>query len=646
MKIQPCLVENVNSNKSQKSNKNTNFKAGLGDVVLNTVGGSMQWIQDQGFLASFLIQDGLGMTAPRTYAGFLRDKEVTGKYNMQEGFEVLGREGLTGPCMMAVAPIVFALAALWGKSTGINSQFIKRYGNSLKEFLSRPNFDKSLLNNAEKLKKEFMGANIKDMLEKTVGKENFGDDAVKYILEQIHNYQNIPAGAKKGKVRTEAMSNIVKYINDLKFKSSSELNMLDRVRLGNDTNVKEFLTKDAIEALMKFSDDAITNNKKFSSLSPEMAENIKNSAFAKRMVTNVGTMATTLGVMSYLPKIYAKSNISPSERIAIEMKNAANQKANNSETEVKSEENKEASQEVAFKGAKPNSSWFSKLGKFFSERATGKLASELEYNGHNFTNTLMASLSLFGLLAPRGMRAYNRAPKDENGKRDLSELHEILIRDISSSMTVVFAVPMFTRIFVNLYEKSSGFVLMNKDRTKTGIKKVLDLINPYSNSHVLSNNEIRSLYDNVTTKEKMVNFCEYISKNGGDLEKIISKSENFKAIDFKLPNLANLTREQKNTKLTEFFKNLGKDGKLDNEAINKNIKKLMQGSGANKNSNKIMSFARGLNSIPAFLVTVAISPYLLGWVIPRFTYARTRKHQEKALAEQQQKENANTVAKA
>ena len=276
MKIQACIAENINNNKSQKSNKNTNFKAGLGDIVLNTAGSSMQWIQDKGFLASFLIQDGLGMTLPRTYAGFLRDKEVTGKYNMQEGFEVLGREGLTGPCMMAVAPIMFALAALWGKSTGINSQFIKRYGNSLKSFLSKPNFDKSLLNNAEKLKKEFMGTNIRDMLEKTVGKENFGDDAVKYILEQIHNYQNIPSGAKKGKVRAEAMNNIVKYINDLKFKTSSELNILDRVRLGQDKVIKEFQTKDAIEALMKFSDDAITKNKNLANLNAEAAENIAN----------------------------------------------------------------------------------------------------------------------------------------------------------------------------------------------------------------------------------------------------------------------------------------------------------------------------------------------------------------------------------
>ena len=136
----------------------------------------------------------------------------------------------------------------------------------------------------------------------------------------------------------------------------------------------------------------------------------------------------------------------------------------------------------------------------------------------------------------------------------------------------------------------------------------------------------------------MVNFCEFISKNGGDLEKIISKSENFKSTKLKLPNLANLTKEQKNTKITEFFKGLGKDGKMDKKAVDESIKQLMKSSGKN---NKIMSFARGLNSIPAFLVTVLISPYILGWLIPKFTYANTRKRQEKALENKN-----NNVAKA
>ena len=113
--------------------------------ALNFIGGIMQGIENGGFLASFLIQDFMGMTLPRTRAGFLRDKEVTGKINTQEGFEVLGREGLTGPCMMAVAPLGLFIAAKFGKSTGINSRLIKRFGNSLKEIVSAGNFDRAIL---------------------------------------------------------------------------------------------------------------------------------------------------------------------------------------------------------------------------------------------------------------------------------------------------------------------------------------------------------------------------------------------------------------------------------------------------------------------------------------------------------------------
>ena len=143
MKIQNVAVE-IQNNPENKSAEQTqlvqhrspNFKSG----VLGGIGGTMDVIQNGGFLISFLIQDMLGMTLPRVGAAFLRDKEVTGKYNIQEGFEVLGREGLTGPCMMAVAPIMFALAAKTGRSTSANSQLIKRFGNSLKEIITKSFF--------------------------------------------------------------------------------------------------------------------------------------------------------------------------------------------------------------------------------------------------------------------------------------------------------------------------------------------------------------------------------------------------------------------------------------------------------------------------------------------------------------------------
>ena len=62
---------------------------------LGMIGKLKQSIETAGFLVIFLIQDMIGMTIPRTITGFNRDREITGKLHIQEGFEVLGREGIT-----------------------------------------------------------------------------------------------------------------------------------------------------------------------------------------------------------------------------------------------------------------------------------------------------------------------------------------------------------------------------------------------------------------------------------------------------------------------------------------------------------------------------------------------------------------------
>ena len=651
MKIQKYLAEKVNTNRQNNDGRKyktsyyyasqPSFKAGAlpVDGMLNLFGGAMQWIQDQGFLASFLIQDVLGMTAPRVGAAFLRDKEVTGKYNVQEGFEVLGREGLTGPCMMAVAPIMFMLSAKFGKTTTVNSRLIKRFGNSLKEIVSKQSFDKNILKDKAKFKTKFYKTNIEKMLKDSLGEKNVTKESVDFILEKMSKYEN-----SNNKVKNQALNEIVEHIDNIRYNTSANLENLNKISVGNDKidKVMNFSTKEAIEALIKFSDDAITFNKHLESLDSLAAENLRDTAIAKRFLANISTIAATLGLMGVLPKIYARSNISPGAVTAMQMKE------NNNNTDAKSETSEQSvsqDKQVAFKGK--NNSMLSKLGKLVSKFTNDKLAGELEYNGHNFTNTLMAGLSLFGLLAPRGKRAYDRAQVDENGKKDLTELYEILIRDVSSSLSVVFLVPMLTRMFVTSYENSSGFVLIDRDRTKTGLKKFLELINPYSSSTVLSNAELTSLYNGVNSQEKMVNFCKFIDKNNGDLQKILSKSENIKEVlkekPLDLEGMKNLSKSDKNRKILEYFENLGKDGKLSKESIDKMITKIMKNA-KNPKANKIASFAKGLNSIPAIITTFLISPYILGWVIPRFTYANTRRlHAEAAEKEQQQNKLAKSA---
>ena len=610
MKVQGSIAQNINNNDKQEK-QHVAFKSGMVGA-LNASGALMQSIENGGFLASFLIQDGIGMTVPRTAAGFLRDKEHTGHYNMQEGFEVLGREGMTGPCMMAVAPLSLLLAAKFGKSTSVNTQLIKRFGNSLKELLAKPEFDKSLLKNADKFKNEFYKTNVEKILTDTVGKENTTKESVDYIMKQIANMENIPSNAKlakfrgKAKYKSQCMQNIVEHINNIKYSKSTDLDMLQKVKFGSDKldSKKVFGTKDTIDAMIKYTDDAIVANKHLDKLDELQADSIKNKSLAKRMITNVSMMFATLGVLSVLPKIYARGKTAPGAR--------------------KTEENQEnQNNNVSFKG-KGKPSLLERLGKLIGKNKSDFVSSELEYNGHNFTNTLMAGLSIFGLLTPRGMHAYNRAQKDENGKKDLTELYEILLRDLTSSLAVVFAVPMGTRAFVTSYEKNSGFVLMHKNRNMNKTKTIADLFNPYSKSHVLTNAEISALYDNINSKDKMLNFCKYIDKNGGDLQKIISKSENagemFNNSTLDLKSLKGMKKADKNKKIISFVEKFDKSDDL--------ISKVMKGAGKAR-GNKIASFARGLNSMPGLLTTFCISPYLLGWFIPRLTYKNTRRIHEK-----------------
>ena len=624
MKVQGSIVQNINNNDKQEK-QHVAFKSGMVGA-LNASGALMQSIENGGFLASFLIQDGIGMTVPRTAAGFLRDKEHTGHYNMQEGFEVLGREGMTGPCMMAVAPVSLLLAAKFGKSTSVNTQLIKRFGNSLKEILAKPEFDKSLLKNADKFKNEFYKTNVEKILTDTVGKENTTKESVDYIMKQIANMENIPSDAKlakfrgKAKYKNQCMQNIVEHINNIKYSKSTDLDMLQKVKFGSDKldSKKVFGTKDTIDAMIKYTDDAITANKHLDKLDELQADSIKNKSLAKRMITNISMMFATLGVLSVLPKIYARGSVAPGARKSQEQENQEN---NN----------------VSFRG-KGKPSLLERLGKLIGKNKSDFVSSELEYNGHNFTNTLMAGLSIFGLLTPRGMHAYNRAQKDENGKKDLTELYEILLRDLTSSLAVVFAVPMGTRAFVTSYEKNSGFVLMHKNRNMNKTKTVADLFNPYSKSHVLTNAEISALYDNINSKDKMLNFCKYIDKNGGDLQKIISKSENagemFNNSTLDLKSLKGMKKADKNKKIISFVEKFDKSDDL--------ISKVMKGAGK-AHGNKIASFARGLNSMPGLLTTFFISPYLLGWFIPRLTYKNTRRIHEQQDREREAK-NLSTNA--
>jgi hypothetical protein len=220
----------------------------------------------------------------------------------------------------------------------------------------------------------------------------------------------------------------------------------------------------------------------------------------------------------------------------------------------------------------------------------------------------------------------------------MSEIHEILFRDTISSLAVVYTVPILTKLLVNSYENKRGFILTNRaSMEKSWWKKALDVINPYSDLKVLTNTELEALYGNIDSKSKMLNFANYIDKKGGDLEKILSKSRTadvlFNSNTVTLDSLKNKSKSEKNKEIISTIEKL-----KDNSETKELITKLMKDNGKIKQSS-ITRIARGLNSIPGVIVTVLISPIILGCFIPMLTYAITRKAHAKQLAAKESAKN-------
>lgn len=608
------------SHKNQQNGAyNPSFKSIGMSSVLDLSSFMMQWIESKGYLVSFLIQDGLGMTAPRVWTGFHRDKEITGEYNVQEGLEVLGREGITGPYIIGVAPAILALTGKFCKSTNTNTRLIKRLGANLKEMISRPEFDKSIKNDAQKFKNEFYKYNLSKIYKDTVPNDTKSEETINYLVAEFEKYNS-----KDKKASKEALNNIVEKINNKMVENSDSLYSINKVYVGTDSTKTAFSSSEVIRALKDFGEDAIANNSAASSIDASAVDNIKNNFAAKRLLTNIANIVVTLGGLSILPKLYAPSDVAPGAKTMAHLQH----KDGNNNT-------KDASN-PSFKGKGINTDgFFAKFGKLITKYTPEKLHELLEYTGYNFSKTTFALLATLGLLLPRGKRAWDRAQIDENGKRDMTEINEILLRDTVSSLSVVFAVPLLTKMMVRSYEDKLGFILTNRASDgKNAFRRAMDVINPYSDLEVLSVADLDAIYGNIDSKAKLLNFSKFVNSKGGDLEKIISKSENsnvmFNDKTFTLESIKNLSKAEKNKKIIELFERIDEA----DPHVKEGISKLMKGSG-NIKHNKIAKMARGLNSLPGFISTVFISPVLLGILIPMLTYHNTRKANAKKMAEKQ-----------
>ena len=587
-------ISPVNSKETKYPNaerKNTSFK-GLGQAALNASGGLMQAIENGGFAASFLIQDGLGMLTPRAITGFNRDREETGKINVKEGVEVLLRESITGPVMMATPFIVLGLlAATVGRSTFTNSNLIKRMGKVFKDtFAKKP----------ENLKKTFYNDTLKEISNETLAGKLSGESSAKIVdnlmeMDRIEAATDISKRTRKAQLK-KLSGEIVEELNNAVKSNTSNFYEVNRIKLGG----RNFDSKQTIDAMRAYSKD-------FSKVPQENLnpDQLMHKSLANRFITNVVTLGSTLLAMFNIPKIYAFNKVPPgchdSNYVNEEKDSKINKLTQQSEDKIEKKDGN-----VSFKGA------YDKFGKVLAEKVPEKLYHLFEFNGANFTPALMTGMSIGGLLVPRGAKAVKRAPIKLDGEKDQTELHEVLIRDTASTFGVIYAVPVLSNLLVKSYEEKSGFVLRN-------------------GNSVLKTADLEQIYGDIATTDKMKNFCGFISDNKGDLRKVFGTLDNAEEM-LKLKDFAGDTREVANSKIKEVVSGM-KDA---------DVAKLLQSRKPMKNGmNQMLAKARNLNSVPGLVATMILSPVILGVLIPKLTYKLTKDaHEEEKARKTPEKINA------
>lgn len=622
-------VKNTNNKQNQNNPK---FK-GFGGAIMNGAGWAMNSIENGGFVASFLIQDTLGMTVPRTREGLYRDRDKKNlkfkDMNFKEAGEVFIREFLSGPLMMFTPFIVFALTKKFiGKSTFTNTGLLKKMGKNFTEVVK----NKASGESVKGLKEKFYRKSIKDMVSHTTPEASAQktNDAVNTIYGHVSKLDSLEAKVKtakglsfkdkflnifrkksnkvvseKQKIQNEianTKSNIANEFNNFHTENSNNLQYANKVKLDNET----YNSENAITAMRSYASD-ILKNKKAEDITEQTAKQFEKTSMAKRIFSTVVASLATIGSTSIVPSLYAILNPVPPSAL------------DNSCDNPTHKHNENVTQKVAQPQQQP-------ANKNGNVQFKGNLLKQLQFDGNQLTPILMTTLAAGGLIAPRINTAVKRAPIDkETGKKDLIEVPEIITRDVTSTVAVTCGVPVLTKAMVNLYEKPTGFVLTNGSHKKTSIfKKVLDTINPFSKVEPFSNKDIKEIYGNVDNKAKLTNFAQFIDKNDGNLFKVFKTLKNGKSsfagtvADFDA--ISKLDNKSANAKIMEVIANNFDD---------KKVKTLMEAAKSGK-PNGMLKRARGLNSLPRFVNTLILVPSFLGIILPKIVYGITAKNRKKA----------------
>ena len=155
----------------------------------------------------------------------------------------------------------------------------------------------------------------------------FQRNLLQVFLNEVKSFETNP------KTKKEGIKRIIEKINNAKYSTGSDLDILDKVKIGHGEKVSTYSTKDAIDAMIKYSNDAIALNKHLEKLDEAAAEDFKNSSIAKKNDYKYIYNGCNFRCSCCITKnFYIRSSVAPGARTAMQMKEA---KDNSSQNKVK-----------------------------------------------------------------------------------------------------------------------------------------------------------------------------------------------------------------------------------------------------------------------------------------------------------------------
>lgn len=290
MKLQQIsYARSINNNNAEYDRRKKNPSFG------NLAVGLASFIENNGFLGEFLTIDTVGMMAPRTAQGYMRNSKELGHPNYKAGREELIRELLSGPAFFYVPLIIITLTGLLrGKAAKVQTKVLENF----KSLMQKTTVN---LKDANATKNNFVD---------TVINKAFGDyknetglvNRLKDLMKQ--NLQKNTKRSDRKEIRKEADQVITK----LNKANGRFLDNASTIKLGEQA---QYNVKDFFQDMSNYLDDFTNKAQKTDKPAAEFIEHFHKKAKDLRNITNIMAVSALSAFLMLVPKLYQTSKKFP-----------------------------------------------------------------------------------------------------------------------------------------------------------------------------------------------------------------------------------------------------------------------------------------------------------------------------------------------